>query len=491
MRNDEPPDSPSRSVKDHPAPLGGLTEIFDRRNIAVGIDSSGQVVLARPNTVLARVADDAERRSLADYVAKYDPKEAEQIRNDREPGLPFVSVRVPGVERELINNESRWTLGGVQSVISALASLDPPVESELNHVVFGEQVVKGNPLGAPATWAGEMAFLGNVIETKPDEHGVSHKVLLSTAEPAEAPRFLRRPLNISARRRPQILVLDTGLRTVVDERSGTRRPEHAILECCKVHTGWRDAQPGGSGQIPIDDEDEPDDDGTKSLDFEGGHGTFIAGIIAQLCPDAEVHIAGVLSSFGDGDVAGVVAGLQAGLSTADQPIDLVVMSLGAFLADDDPGVFGESVLQLLGDNVVGVAAAGNQGTCRPFFPAALPEVIGVGAVTAAGRAWFSNFGGWVDACAPGVDVVSTFLTFSEAADLFPDDSSFAPRDYRGWASWSGTSFSAPKVAAVLAQEMYLNLDADESDLITAREAWRRLTTHDHLRMPDLGVVFNA
>ena len=44
---------------------------------------------------------------------------------------------------------------------------------------------------------------------------------------------------------------------------------------------------------------------------------------------------------------------------------------------------------------------------------------------------------------------------------------------------------------MLAQEMYLNLNAAGSDLITAREAWRRLTTHDHLRMPDLGVVFNA
>ena len=67
------------------------------------------------------------------------------------------------------------------------------------------------------------------------------------------------------------------------------------------------------------------------------------------------------------------------------------------------------MLQLLGDDVLGVAAAGNQGTCRPFFPAALPEVIGVGAVSAAGRTWFSNFGGWVDACAPGVDVISTFF----------------------------------------------------------------------------------
>ena len=51
---------------------------------------------------------------------------------------------------------------------------------------------------------------------------------------------------------------------------------------------------------------------------------------------------------------------------------------------------------------------------------ALHRVIGVGAVTAAGRAWFSNFGGWVDACAPGVDVVSTFFDFSEDLALFPD-----------------------------------------------------------------------
>ena len=151
----------------------------------------------------------------------------------------------------------RWD--GCNPLINDLAGLDPPVPSELNHVVFGEQVVKGNPLGAPATWAGEMAFLGNVAETKPDENGVTHKVLLSTAEPAEQPRVLRTRLSISGRRRPQILVLDTGLHTVAGNEA--RRPEHEFLECCKVHGGWRDAQPDASGRIPIDDEDEPDDDG--------------------------------------------------------------------------------------------------------------------------------------------------------------------------------------------------------------------------------------
>jgi hypothetical protein len=485
---DLPPPRPSALVKDHPAPLNTLAEIFDRRNIAVGIDSSGQVVLARPDSLLAEVRTSGERASLAGYVQQYDKKQAARIRR---PGdgkeLPLVAVRLPGVEREQVNGESRWTLTRVQRAIGELAGLNPPVAAELNHVFLGAQTVTGNPLGAPATWAGEMAFLGRVVETSPDANGKVRKVMLSTAEPVEAPRFLRKRLNLARRRRPQILVLDTGLRTVVKNR--TRQPEHPALTCCAVHAGWHDAVLGPNGAFPVDDEDEPDDDQTGTLDFEGGHGTFIGGVIAQICPDADVHTAGVLGSFGDGDVSDVIAGLQAGLARAEL-IDIVVMSFGAFFADDDPGLFGEALRKLLGDRV-GIAASGNQATCRPYFPAGLHDVIGVGAVSAAGRAWFSNFGGWVDACAPGVDVVSTFFNFSEDLALFPVLDDVKPREFKGWARWSGTSFSAPKVAAVLAQEMYLNLDAAGNDLISAGEAWRRLTTHNHLRMPDLGVVFNA
>ena len=84
------------------------------------------------------------------------------------------------------------------------------------------------------------------------------------------------------------------------------------------------------------------------------------------------------------------------------------MSFGTFCTDDDPGLLGTWLPRLLGD-AVGVAAAGNLQTCRPYFPAALPGVIGVGAVDRGGPAWFTNFGSWVDACAPAVNVVSTFF----------------------------------------------------------------------------------
>ena len=56
---------------------------------------------------------------------------------------------------------------------------------------------------------------------------------------------------------------------------------------------------------------------------------------------------------------------------------------------------------------------------------------------------------------------------------------------------SGTSFLAPKVAVAIAQEMYLNVDPATKDLISADQAWRRLSSHQRLRCPDLGVVINV
>ena len=182
-----------------------------------------------------------------------------------------------------------------------------------------------------------------------------------------------------------MLVLDTGLRTVDGKgrRSSTR-----YLTCARLHAPWlQDAAAGA-----IDDEDEFDDDKSGTLDFEAGHGTFITGIIQQLCPDAEVHIAGVLSSFGDGDVANVIGAFELAVAERPAPFDIVVMSLGGYMSDDDGALFGARSARLLGDGL-GVAAAGNQSTSRPYFPAALPDVVGVGGLGQADKAWFTNFGG--------------------------------------------------------------------------------------------------
>jgi subtilisin family serine protease len=133
--------------------------------------------------------------------------------------------------------------------------------------------------------------------------------------------------------------------------------------------------------------------------------------------------------------------------------------------------------------VVVVASAGNDGTCEPMFPAALPGVVSVGAVGPDGPAFFSNYGPWVRACAPGVDLVSTFFRFAGAdvaAGSGPD-----PDNFDGWAIWSGTSFSGPVVAGALARTMM-------AEGCTGQEAVERVVDNPWLlRLPGLGTVVNV
>ncbi len=78
-----------------------------------------------------------------------------------------------------------------------------------------------------------------------------------------------------------------------------------------------------------------------------------------------------------------------------------------------------------------IFAAGNEG--RPYgAPACYPGCLAVGAITSyGGRSNFSNYGEWVDICAPGVDIVSTI----------PGNA---------YAEFSGTSMACPHVSGVAA-----------------------------------------
>lgn len=283
------------------------------------------------------------------------------------------------------------------------------------------------------------------------------------------PRFRER-VSIRGRDRPKVLILDTGLSTL---RSGAG-PAHSYLrDSVVIHPDWRDDRDPKA----IDDEDEADADHNRRLDLQSGHGTFVVGLIRRFCPDAEIHVDGVLSGLTTSDDETIGRGMARAVSqTGSRGPDIVVLTLSAYTDDDQPPPLATWIRKYLGNALV-VASAGNNNSTRPAFPAALPEVVAVGGLDAAGRAPFSNYGSWVDACAPSVDVVSTFFTH------FDEDIEGFVRSYRGWARWSGTSFAAPKVAAAIAQDMYLNGG-------TARAAWIRLSAEARFRHPDLGTVFN-
>jgi subtilisin family serine protease len=212
----------------------------------------------------------------------------------------------------------------------------------------------------------------------------------------------------------------------------------AGLTVVVLDTGIEDDPPfpvdsGGAG-----DREVADEDGDKQRDPPAGHGTHIAGLIARTAPGARIVAHRVLKTeagqIGEIELAQALLGLPEG-------VDLVNCSFsGAVLGGAQPLVV-ERALARLSKSTVVVGCAGNNGKDRSQWPAASKRVIAVGAIGRddASQPWrrtdFSNYGDWVDACAPGVRVPSAFLRYEQ---------------FDGWAHWSGTSFSAPQVVAAIA-----------------------------------------
>jgi subtilisin family serine protease len=235
---------------------------------------------------------------------------------------------------------------------------------------------------------------------------------------------------------------------------------------------WLDARCGGTAADAEQFDVLPHD---NWLDDEAGHGTFIAGVILQKAPSTTIDIAKVLDSDGYGDEIGVA---QAIVRFAQD--DVLNLSLGGYSDSDVPPLSLVEALRHVKVGSVVVAAAGNAGLTRPMWPAALKRVIAVGALDKGGKlpAEFSNRGWWVDCCTPAVDVLSSFLEFDETGS---GDPLRTPQTFKRWATWTGTSFAAPKVSgAILALKTTERLPsaAAAAQKLLAAPRW----------LPDLGVV---
>lgn len=204
-----------------------------------------------------------------------------------------------------------------------------------------------------------------------------------------------------------------------------------------------------------------------------GHGTFIAGVVRTWAPAADVHIEGVTSIGGAAFESDVVAGLMDAL---DKTPDVISMSAGTRTREDLPllsfEVFWEERLQHLKGTIL-VAAAGNDADRGPFWPAAFPWVVSVGALDADGRsrAGYSCYGSWVDVHALGTEVVNAFPRIDYTYREPPQEGQTA--DFpEGLAAWSGTSFAAPMVAGLTVARMTWSgqsaADAVQSILAHAR-----------------------
>ncbi len=231
------------------------------------------------------------------------------------------------------------------------------------------------------------------------------------------------------------------------------------------------------------DIDPADEGGDDFLDPASGHGTFVAGIIEQLAPGHDVLVLSVLTSYGEGDVASIANRID--LILKDLLVDentIVNMSFGSY-ADEKMHLLEDSVAALQQAGAVVVASAGNDGTCRPSYPACLPGVISVGSIEPTGPAFYSNHGPWVRACAPGTALVSAFFD-SFIGKLIPGPGGIDPDNYDDWASWTGTSFAAPVVTAALVRQIAM------TDSNAKAAAAYVIDSPGLFRYPGLGTVVN-
>jgi subtilisin family serine protease len=183
-----------------------------------------------------------------------------------------------------------------------------------------------------------------------------------------------------------------------------------------------------------------------------GHGTFVAGVVRCIAPEADVIVSNVFNTAGSALESDFVKDLAIALR---QGVDVFNLSISGPSWNDRPMLAFSRWLRLLRHykGVVCVVAAGNSGVRRPSWPAADAGMVAVGALSAdwRSRAEFSNHGGWVDVYAPGRNLVNAFTT--GYYKCYQNPYVGQQRDFYGMAMWSGTSFSTPIVTGLVADRM--------------------------------------
>lgn len=169
-----------------------------------------------------------------------------------------------------------------------------------------------------------------------------------------------------------------------------------------------------------------------------GHATLCAGVMAAMAPDAMIMPLRVFDDSGQTDVFSVTKALYYAVSHGAKVINM------SFGMSQSYSAIQTALSKAASAGVVVVASAGNDNTGTPQFPASVSSVISVASVDSTdAKASFSNYGSTIYVDAPGVNIISAY----------PNGR---------YAMVSGTSFSAPMVAAEAALIMEVKTAAPKN-----------------------------
>jgi subtilisin family serine protease len=231
--------------------------------------------------------------------------------------------------------------------------------------------------------------------------------------------------------------------------------------------------------------------GSACIDNQG-HGTIVAGEIAGaldsgggvvgLAYSSQLVVAKVVAADGTIPLKAEAAGIR---WAVDQGARVVNLSFGAVRDPKDPAldayskIEARAVAYAVKKGALVVAAVGNSDeaytTPWPYasWPAALPHVIGVGALTRSGNVpdFSDQDPTYVDLSAPGVGIFSTFPSRLTAAQPDCTEQGYTACAIGDYQHPEGTSFAAPQVAAAAAVLLGVNPS------LTASQVTRILERH--------------
>lgn len=242
--------------------------------------------------------------------------------------------------------------------------------------------------------------------------------------------------------------------------------------------------------------DDPGD--SDQLGQSSWHGTHVAGTIAAdsnngigvtgVSWGAQIMPIRVLGKDGIGFSSDILQGVRyaAGLSNNSGALptrraDVINLSLGG----TSSSTFEQNTYNAVAnEGVIVVAAAGNENTSQRSYPAAYNNVLAVSATEFRNqRAYYSNFGSWIDLAAPGGDLRADGNGDGQpdgVLSTFVDDRLGKTKRRSSYAFQQGTSMAAPHVAGVIA------LMKAVSPTLTVEDIYTMLSNND--LTDDLGVA---
>ena len=172
-----------------------------------------------------------------------------------------------------------------------------------------------------------------------------------------------------------------------------------------------------------------------------GHGTHVSGIIADLTfNNVKILPIKVMNDNGYGFSSSIKLGIDYAIQLKNQGLNIVAMNLSlgttTSVGTTNHTEFKTKINTAYNLGILSVVAAGNKGEdCSVNTPANVTSAITVSAISHTGNVFFrpewSNYGNYIDVCAPGGNIRSAAVGGGTRTD-------------------SGTSMAAPHIAGVIA-----------------------------------------